>query len=59
MSALKTQKSYKTKQREQIMNCLIENKTKHMTADEIVNWLTQRKIDVGKATVYRALDKLI
>lgn len=59
MAAVKESKSYKTRQREQILNCLTENKTKHMTADDIVSWLKERKAEVGKATVYRALDKLI
>lgn len=59
MTSPKEQKSYKTRQREQILNCLTENKAKHMTADEIVIWLKERKTDVGKATVYRTLDKLI
>lgn len=59
MAVLKEQKSYKTRQREQILNCLTENSTKHMTADEIVDWLKEHQTDVGKATVYRTLDKLI
>ncbi|MCM1487396.1 MAG: transcriptional repressor [Firmicutes bacterium] len=59
MTVLKEQKSYKTRQREQILNCLTENKAKHMTADEISGWLKEHKTDVGKATVYRTLDKLI
>lgn len=59
MSDEKEQRYYKTKQRTEVLNCLTENKNFHMTADEIVLWLKRNGIDVGKATVYRALDKLI
>ena len=45
MAVLKEQKSYKTRQREQILNCLTENSTKHMTADEIVDWLKEHQTD--------------
>ena len=31
----KEQKTYKTRQRSQVLNCLIDNKAKHLTADEI------------------------
>lgn len=55
----KEQKSYKTKQRSQILNCLIENKEKHLTADEITDALKQKGVDVGKTTIYRTLEKLL
>ena len=51
--------SYKTKQRDQILNCLIQNKDHHITAIEIIADLKQGKSPVGKATVYRYLDKLV
>ncbi len=47
-------RAYKTKQRELILNYLIENKNHHVIADEIAEHLK-----VGKSTVYRYLDKLV
>lgn len=58
MKSDKEQKTYKTRQRAEVLNCLIENKASHMTADEIMAWLKNKGCDVGKATVYRTLDKL-
>lgn len=51
--------SYKTKQRDQILDCLIKNKDRHITADEIRLTLNEEKSLVGKTTVYRYLDKLV
>jgi Fe2+/Zn2+ uptake regulation proteins len=51
--------SYKTKQRDQIMNCLIKNKDRHITAEEILFDLNGEKPLVGKTTIYRYLDKLV
>ena len=51
--------SYKTKQRDQILDCLIQNKNRHVTADEILLCLNKEKTLVGKTTVYRYLDKLV
>ncbi|MDD3168466.1 MAG: Fur family transcriptional regulator [Eubacteriales bacterium] len=51
--------SYKTKQRDQIMDCLLKNKDRHITADEIIRTLNAEKTEVGKTTVYRYLDKLV
>ena len=48
--------SYQTKQRNQILDCLIKNKDRHITADEIMNALNGEKPLVGKTTVYRYLD---
>lgn len=53
------QKSYNTRQRSQVLNCLVNNKTKHMTVDEIAEWLKENNIVVGKTTVYRTLEKLV
>lgn len=55
----KEQKTYKTRQRSQILNCLIENKSKHLTADEIAVILKEQGCEVGKTTVYRSLEKLM
>lgn len=46
--------AYKTRQRELILNYLIENKNHHVIADDIAEHLS-----VGKSTVYRYLDKLV
>lgn len=51
--------SYKTKQRDQILDCLIRNKDHHITADEIMSVLERDNTPVGRTTVYRYLDKLI
>ena len=56
---MKTSISYKTKQGELIQNWLIENKDKHVTADEIMESLTRERSMVGKTTIYRYLDKLV
>ena len=53
------QKSYNTRQRAQVLDCLVNNKAKHMTADEISMWLWENNITVGKTTVYRTLEKLV
>lgn len=59
MEKKKEQKIYKTRQRSQILNCLIENSSKHLTADEISVILKEKNCEVGKTTVYRSLEKLI
>lgn len=59
MNTENNQKTYKTKQRSLVLNCLIQNKEKHMTADEIVIFLKEQGSEIGKATVYRTLDRLI
>lgn len=51
--------SYKTKQKDQILDCLLKNKDRHITAEEIRNALNAEKAFVGKTTVYRHLDKLV
>lgn len=50
--------SYKTKQRKQILAFLSENQEIHLTAQEVCDRLSQAGIQVGKATVYRTLNKL-
>ncbi len=59
MENKKEQKSYKTRQRTQILDCLIDNKSKHLTADEISVILKKQGNEVGKTTVYRSLEKLM
>lgn len=51
--------SYNTKQGELILSLLKTEQGKHFTADEIISLLAKDGKRVGKATVYRHLDKLI
>lgn len=51
--------SYNTKQGELILSVLTSEKGRHFTADEIITRLAADGKKVGKATVYRHLDKLI
>ncbi len=57
--AMTASATYKTRQREQILDCLIKNKDHHLTADEIMLDLNTKKVPVGRTTVYRYLDKLV
>lgn len=50
---------YKTKQRDHILQFLIENQSRHVTVDDVVDHLKQSGNPVGKATVYRYMDKLV
>ncbi len=50
---------YKTKQRDYILQFLIKNQEKHVTVDDVVDHLKSAGNPVGKATVYRYLDKLV
>ena len=50
---------YKTKQRDHILQFLVENQTNHVTVDDVVDHLKSTGTPVGKATVYRYLDKLV
>jgi Fur family ferric uptake transcriptional regulator len=51
--------SYNTRQGNLILALLQNEPGKHFTADDIINSLTGEGKPVGKATVYRHLDKLI
>ena len=51
--------TYKTKQRAAIEAFLKEQAGKHLTADEISQALQQRGCAVGKATIYRCLERMI
>ena len=50
---------YKTKQRDFILQFLMQNQNRHLTVDEVVDHLKQSGNPVGKATVYRYMDKLV
>lgn len=49
---------YKTKQREIILEYLMNNKNKHVTIDEIIDYTKQVESPVGKTTAYRYIDEL-
>ena len=51
--------SYNTKQGELILSLLKSEAGRHFTADDIIKALSETGKSVGKATVYRHLDKLI
>ncbi|HCT17126.1 MAG TPA: transcriptional repressor [Ruminococcaceae bacterium] len=51
--------SYNTKQGSLILSFLQEQPGKHFTADDIIAELAKTGNSVGKATVYRHLDKLV
>lgn len=50
---------YKTKQKEKILNFLKENSNRHVTASDIISYLSNGEDSVGSATVYRYLEKLV
>ncbi|GBF34476.1 ferric uptake regulation protein FUR [Desulfocucumis palustris] len=45
-----------TSRREHILRVLLENKDKHLSAEEVYNLVKKRAPDVGLATVYRTLE---
>ena len=50
---------YKTKQRQAILDYLIDNKTSHVTVSNISEHLEKEGARVGVTTIYRHLDKLL
>lgn len=50
---------YKTRQRELIWEYLCMSGDRHVSAEDIVEHLRRQGTAVGKATVYRALDRLV
>ncbi|MFQ9934177.1 MAG: Fur family transcriptional regulator [Lachnospiraceae bacterium] len=50
---------YRTRQREMILDYMIKNKDIHVTADMIIKYFQFHETPIGKATVYRNLDKLV
>lgn len=49
---------YNTKQRELILECLSDSNGRHITAEDILEYLKMNDTPVGKSTVYRYLDAL-
>ncbi len=50
---------YSTKQGSLILDCLKQHKSKHVTADDILEHLRVQGASVGQTTIYRHLDKLM
>lgn len=50
---------YNTKQREEIIDVLRNQKDKHLTVNQIMDYLKDRESKTGIATVYRQLDYLV
>ena len=46
---------YKTKQKEKILKFLNDNKDRHVTASEIIAYLSCGENSVGSATIYRSV----
>lgn len=51
--------SYKTRQRDQILQYLTEHRREHTTAEDLVEAFRARNVKVGKSTIYRYLDVLV
>ncbi|MBQ6582830.1 MAG: transcriptional repressor [Mogibacterium sp.] len=51
--------TYKTRQREEILEFLRDAGSSHVTADEVYQHLQEARSTVGKTTVYRQLEKLV
>ncbi len=49
---------YKTKQKDMILDFLVENKNSHVTVSRISDYLDKVGTHVGVTTIYRHLDKL-
>ncbi len=47
-----------TKQGSRVLDCLRENRTRHLTAEELSVLLKEKKDAVSTATIYRQLEKL-
>lgn len=56
---MKQPRNYKTKQRDLILQAMQQEAGRHFTAEALADTLRQRGAEVGLATVYRNLDKLV
>ena len=54
-----TANTYKTKQREIILNYLKDNSDKHLTIESIGNYLDSQNEKVGQTTIYRYVNFLV
>ena len=50
---------YKTKQREEVLLIIKENKDKHVTVDFLLEEIKRRELNISRATLYRCLDLLV
>ena len=51
--------SYKTKQKENLLDYLAENEGKHITACDVCDHFKGMGIPIGQSTVYRQLERLV
>ena len=51
-------RTYRSKYREEILQCLQEHEEKRVGAQEIYAWLKEKGSDINLATVYRNLERL-
>ena len=56
---MKRESGYNTKQKEKLLEYLIENKYKHVNVQTISAYMASEGISLGTATIYRRLDKLV
>lgn len=54
-----TERTYKTRQRALISDCLRENSSRHLSAREVSELLAARGEPVGLSTVYRCLEHMV
>ena len=54
-----SQGEYRTRQRERILQLLTERRGEHLSAEEVVDLLRREGAPVGRATVYRYLERLV
>lgn len=52
-------RGYKTKQRQVILNYMMEHQNSHVTVSHISDYLSEQGTPVGVTTIYRHLDKLL
>lgn len=51
--------SYKTTQKEMIIDFFKKNTNKHLTIKEVERYLNEKQQNVGLTTIYRCVDKLV
>ncbi len=56
---MKRENGYNTRQRNEILDFLKNNASRHLTADDITAALSGSGCHVGKSTVYRYMEKLV
>lgn len=56
---MKRNSGYNTKQKELLLDFLIQNKDKHTNVQEISTFFSNNDAPVGITTIYRQLDKLV